>query len=517
MIVDARTLPEDTVIETDVCIVGAGAAGITLAKQFIDQPFRVCLLESGGFELDSNTQDLYRGENAGVPIPLSVMRLRYFGGSTNHWGNYCSPLDAIDFEVRDWVPHSGWPFKKSHLDLYYERAQAICQLGAFAYNPEFWETKTSPRLPFVGDRVVTSIFQTREPPTRFGTVYREEIGRAANISTFLYANVLNIDTDGTARTVTRLRVGCLQGNQFMVAGKLFILATGAIENARLLLLSNDVSKLGLGNQNGFVGRFFMSHALCEPGLFLPSDPLVPATLYLNSKPAVNTLRVTGHLTLSPETQQHHKLLNFNAVLFPDYIAQTGLMSLKRLVNREFNTLTRELRNIIADIDGVATAAYWKLLKGVIPVRAFSLICALEQSPNPASRVTLSSERDPLGKPRVCLDWQLRAVDKRSLRRSLEILGAELGRAGLGRLKINPEEPDETWPNPVTDAGHHIGTTRMHVDPKQGVVDENCRVHGVSNLFIAGSSVFPTSGHANPTLTIIALAVRLAAHVKGIMA
>jgi choline dehydrogenase-like flavoprotein len=516
MLVDARTLPKNTVIETDVCIVGAGAAGITLAKEFIEQPFRVCLLESGGFEFEEKTQDLYSGENAGFPIPLNIMRLRYFGGSTGHWGNYCSPLDEIDFEARDWIPHSGWPFKKSHLDSYYERAQTICQLGPFAYNCEFWQTKASPLLPFASNRVVTSIFQMREPAMRFGTVYRKEIVKAPNITTFLYANLLNIETDATARTVTRLSVSCLQSNKFVIAGKLFILATGAIENARLLLLSNNISKVGLGNENDLVGRFFMSHALSEPALFLPSDPLIPATLYVNSKPPVDKLKVTGHLTLSEETQRENKLLNFNAVLFPVYMAQTSLMSLKRLMTRQFDTLGKELRNIVADIDGVATAAYWKLLRGVIPVRAFLLTCAIEQSPNPTSRVALSSERDALGKQRVRLDWQLRGVDKRSLRRSLEILGVELGRAALGRLKIDLNESDDSWPDVIRDAGHHIGTTRMHLDPKQGVVDENCRVHGMSNLFLAGSSVFPTSGHANPTLTIVALALRLAAYVKGKM-
>jgi choline dehydrogenase-like flavoprotein len=516
MLVDARTVPESTTIDTDVCIVGAGAAGITLAEEFVGAGFRVTLLESGGFEFDEKTQDLYRGDTVGFHVPLNVMRLRYFGGSTNQWGNYCRPLDEIDFEARDWVPDSGWPFKKSELDSYYQRAQKICQLGPFAYNAAFWQSRTSPPLPFIGNRVVTAIFQVREPAIRFGMVYRKEIVNAGNISTFLYANVLNIETDNTARMVTRLRVGCLQGNRFSVGAKYFILATGAIENARLLLLSDNVIKAGLGNQNDLVGRFFMSHAICSPALFLPSDPLVPATLYINAKPAMNNLRVTGHLTLSPKTQREHKLLGFNAVLSPVYIARTGLFSLKRLIEREFDSLTRDLRNIISDMDGVAKATYWKIVKGVIPVDAYALTTAIEQSPNPESRVTLCSERDALGKQRIRVNWQLRAVDRRSLRRSLEILASELGRAGLGRLRIDLNNHDESWPDVVRDAGHHIGTTRMHLDPKQGVVDENCRVHGVSNLFLAGSSVFPTSGHANPTLTLIALALRLADHVKRIM-
>jgi choline dehydrogenase-like flavoprotein len=516
MLLDARTVPANTVIETDVCIIGAGAAGITLAKEFAGKPFRVCLLESGGFEYDEKTQDLYRGETVGVHLPLNVMRLRYFGGSTNHWGNYCSPLNDIDFEAREWVPHSGWPFKKSHLTPFYLRAQAVCQLGPFTYEPEFWASKNSPRLPFVDDCVSTSIFQTREPPIRFGTVYREEILKASNITTILHANVLNLEVDHTGRTVSRLRVGRFQSKPFAVAANVFVLATGAIENARLLLTSNDVIRVGLGNKNGLVGRFFMSHALCNPALFLPSDPLLRATLYMNSKPALDKLRVTGHLTLSPETQREHKLLNFNAVLSPIYVARTALLSLKRLMSRDFDSLAKDLRNIIGDMDGVAKATYTKLFKGVIPVQAYSLTTAIEQAPNPESRVSLSSERDAFSIPRVKIDWRLAPVDRRSLRRSLEILAMQLGRAGLGRLRIDLNQQDQSWPDVLRDTGHHIGTTRMHLDPKQGVVDENCRVHGVSNLFVAGSSVFPTSGHANPTLTIIALALRLADHVKRIM-
>lgn len=515
MLIDARTIPKNRIIETDVCIVGAGAAGITLAREFIDQPFKVCLLESGGFEADEQTQDLYKGRSLGIFLVLEGVRLRYFGGTTNHWGNYCAPLDEIDFETRDWIPNSGWPFRKSHLDPFYQRAQSICQLGPFAYEAEAWETKSEPRLPFIGDRVMTSIFQQHLPPLRFGKIYRDEIVKAHNITTFLYANLVNIETTDTARNVTRLRIGCLQGNNFWVKAKLFILASGAIENARLLLLSNDVQSTGLGNQNDLVGRFFMSHTSVDAGLFLPSDPFIPVGLYLYHKPVIDSLKIIGHLSLSSDTQRYEKLLNFNAVLIPISAGKKGLPSLRRLVKGEFDSWFRDLGNVIAEIDGVATAVFGKLLKGVVPIKAFDLRCAIEQSPNPNSRVTLSSERDALGKNRTQLDWRLSTIDKRSLIRSLMVIGEEFGRAGLGRLKITLDNDDSSWPE-VSGGVHHMGTTRMHVDPKQGVVDENCRVHGISNLFVAGSSVFPTVGHANPTLTISALAIRLADHVKGIM-
>lgn len=159
MFIDARSIPQNQVIETEVCIVGAGAAGITLAREFIGQRFRVCLLESGGLRFDENIQSLYKGEIVGLPYtPLEAARVRYFGGTTNHWSGWCWPLDEIDFESRDWVPYSGWPFDKSHLNQFYQRAQPICQLGPYAYDASFWENEHMRRLPFKGENVVTKTF-----------------------------------------------------------------------------------------------------------------------------------------------------------------------------------------------------------------------------------------------------------------------------------------------------------------------------------------------------------------------
>jgi choline dehydrogenase-like flavoprotein len=517
LLVDGRTVAEGSTIETDVCIVGAGAAGITLAREFRGRSFRVWLLESGGFEFDRHTQDLYKGENLGFSIPLDLQRLRYFGGATNHWGNYCRPLDESDFDRRPWVAHSGWPFGKSHLVPYYERAQSICQLGPFNYEPEAWEAGNTPSRRLVRDRVCTSIFQVRRPPLRFGAIYRDDILRADNITTCLHANALSIETDHEARMVTRLRVGCLQGTQFWLAANLFILATGGIENARLLLLSNQVQRVGLGNDNDLVGRFFTSHPIFDAGLCLPSDPFLSITPYANNdKNTRDKVEIYGHLSLSPETQQRHQLLGFNLKLIPIYESQRSLAALKRLLYAEFDRFSEDLRNVIGDLDGIATAAYGKVFKGAIPVQAYTLRCAIEQAPNPDSRVTLSPELDALGKQRVRLNWRLNPLDKRSLLRSLKIIGAELGRAALGRLQLTLPEDDDTWPERLFDGGHHMGTTRMHVHSHEGVVDQNCRVHGIANLYVAGSSVFPTGGHANPTLTIVALAVRLAEHVKGLM-
>lgn len=549
MIIDARSLPENETIETDVCIVGAGTAGMTLAREFIGQEFRVCLLESGALKPDQATQALYRGENIGHPyFTLDSARARYFGGSTNRWhiaiGDDCvgarmRPLDEIDFEERDWVPYSGWPFDKSHLDPFYECAQTVCEIEPPTYATEDWEDpQETPRLPFIGDSVKTVIFKfgSRYP---FISNYSKEITQAPNITTYLYANVVEIETNETAQTVTRLRVACLQGNKSWVSAKLFILATGAIEIPRLLLLSNKTQSAGLGNQNDLVGRFFMEHLHFWSGLFVPSSPeIFNLTALYDNIHIVNGVPVIGKLSLTEKVIRREKLLNYVAELSSRVVLHSSLYrflypSISSKSVRSFKILRSAIRNadlpenlgkhvknVIIGIEDIAVTAYRnikiKILKPFNKKRThlFRLANMSEQVPNPNSRVTLADDRDSLGQNRVRLDWRLSPIDMQSAIRSQEILQRELSRAKLGQLFI--ELSEETPPQKITGGWHHMGTTRMHVDPKQGVVDENCRVHGISNLFIAGPSVFPTGGYANPSLTIVALAIRLSDHIKELL-
>jgi choline dehydrogenase-like flavoprotein len=345
-------------------------------------------------------------------------------------------------------------------------------------------------------------------------VYRDEIQHADNISTYLYANVVDIETTPDASTVTRLRVACLEGNKLWVAAKLFILAAGGIENARLLLLANQVHAAGLGNQYDLVGRFFHEHLYLQAGLVLPAVPHLPIPPTTDS--TVRGRRVRRVVMLTADTLRRERLLNFSAALMS--VPAEGISSLKfifqELRHGEIpDDFAQHLGNVITNIDQVASAAYRKIL-GRPAYQLYTLFNRMEQAPNPDSRVMLTTERDQLGKLRVQLDWQLSVVDKQSIIRAHEILGEELGRADLGRLQVTLDETAD-WP-PLLNDSHHMGTTRMHTDPKQGVVDANCKVHGMSDLFIAGCSVFPTGGFSNPTLTIVALAVRLADHVKRLL-
>ncbi len=544
MLIDARTLPNDESIETEICIVGAGPAGITLAQEFIDTNFRVCLLESGGLDYDENIQSLSQGESVGNFFgTLDDSRRLQFGGTANCWkvrigenqiGVRYVPLDNIDFEKRDWLPYSGWPFDKSHLDPFYERAQKVCKLGVFAYDALSWCQEQTPILPLTGN-VTTSMFQFGRRAV-FTHDYRTQINRASNITTYLHANLVEIETNKTGQTATRLRVACLSGKEFWVCAKVFILAAGGIENARLLLLSNKTQTSGLGNQNDLVGRFFMDHPLVRCGTLIPSSPDIFKKTALYDLRRVRNIPVMGRLGLTETAMQREKILNISALLFPTPKPRQlkAINSLKTVVkNAEARKDSfKHLANIIKGFEYILSAGYGTLVKKepLLPSLAwggwsymsgverkfsqFEVLHQTEQAPNPNNRVTLSTDCDCLGRQKVKLYWQWNDIDIQTIKRTQDILKEEIARAGIGELIV---ERDGELPV-LLHAGthHHMGTTRMHDDPRQGVVDQNSKIHNVSNLFIAGSSVFPTGGFANPTLTIVALAIRLADHLKALL-
>ncbi|MDB9444989.1 GMC oxidoreductase [Anabaena sp. CS-542/02] len=547
MLIDARKLPQDETLETEVCIVGAGPAGITLARELARTDFRVILLETGGLNFDRNTQSLTLGESVNNHFEtLESQRCFQFGGTANFWkirignnviGVRYAPLDKIDFEKRDWLPYSGWPFDKSHLDPFYKRAHQLCQLGNFSYDAQDWEEAQTPSLPFSGN-VTTNMFQFG-PRAVFTHDSREVIQQARNITTYLNASLVEIETDETATNVTRLRVACLSGKEFWVRAKFTILATGGIEAARLLLLSNKVQTTGLGNQNDLVGRFFMDHSLVDGGKLIPNNPEIFHKTALYDLRRVNNIPVMGKLTLTEECMHNQQLLNISTLMFPipKLHQLKAANSLKTLLLSIHNPQVRQdilkhLKNIVFGLDYILPAAYGAIIKqepfvpslawsgwSYIPDKerrftGFTLLQIAEQVPDPDNRITLTGDRDRLGRQRVKLHWRWNEIDIEHINRTQDILQQEIALAGIGELQIerNGNLPKLIHPG----LHHHMGTTRMHDDPKQGVVDRNCQVHGISNLFIASSSVFPTGGFANPTLTIVALAMRLADHIKNIM-
>ena len=539
MLIDARSLPDGEVLETDVVIAGAGLAGITLAREFIGLNFKVCLIESGGLEPDKETQSLYYGQNIGHPYyPLDSARARFFGGTSHYWhcpmGNHrlgvrLRALDAIDFEKRDWVPRSGWPFLKSHLDPYYERANRVFQIDNGSNDAGTWENPVAaPRLPLDSKKVATTIFHFGQRKIFFED-YRKAIEQAGNIRICLYANVMEVETDENVCRVTALRVKTLAGNQCRVRAAIFVLALGGIETPRLLLLSRRFQSEGLGNRHDLVGRFFMEHPHLWSGFFIPNDPgiLHKCGLYLTR--AVEDYAVMGKLTVSEEVLRKERILNYCVSIHPDLVPardvaehSRGAVATKELLSalrwQEWpSSFSEIITNMIKDPIGASEviARRFKSQIGINDHRfAFRLNHMSEQAPDPQSRVTLSDERDSFGQNRVCLDWRLGELDIRTIVRAQEVIDAEMRRAGLGHVQIDLKEGRA--PGHLHGGWHHMGTTRMHEDAREGVVDPTCRVHGVSNLFVAGASVFPTGGYANPVLTTVALVLRLADHIRMLM-
>ncbi len=545
MISDARGLPEGTTVNSDICIIGAGAAGITVARELAGTKLDICVLEAGGFTADEATQSLCRGENIGLPyFELDETRFRMFGGSTNRWAGWCRRLDPIDFERRPWVPYSGWPLHLSDLEPFYERASRLCELPARGFDPAEWGRAVPPMYdPSLLDGSIDTILWHGSPPTKFGHVYRKDLESARNIRVYLNANVVELETNDVGSTVTGLTVKCLTGSQFRVTARTVVLAAGAIETARLLLISHRAVPAGLGNQNDLVGRFFMEH----PHVVTGRIQLAKRTRRRRRIAAIDR-GVTGAwarlqlrrpsqgikcaFTITERVQRERELLNYSAHLNPvsrsvasDSEVYTSLKlivsnmrSLRKIAGqlrhrRMPDGLGRQLKNVVLNPGVVLRATHEELIKRPSELEVYT---QSEAAPNPESRITLSRNRDPLGVPRVLLDWRLSALDKDSARRSQVILGQELEEAGIGRLLMEPwlAAADCDF-GPVRGGHHHLGTARMSDDPKTGVVDPHGKAHTVSNLYVADGSVFPTAGFANPALTVVALAIRLADHLKNI--
>jgi choline dehydrogenase-like flavoprotein len=493
---DAREIEPGSELRADLCIVGAGAAGITLARELRGSGRSILLLESGGLEADSETHDLQRGSASGQGYsPLEDTRSRFFGGSTNCWAGYCRPLEAIDFESRDWLPHSGWPLTRADLDPYYSRANPILGLGEHGLEPRRWLGERVDGGEFAAVGLRDGVFQFGTGPQRMGVAFRGELEAAQNVRIVLRANVTRIQLSQPGGSVSGLTVRALGRAAFAVRARRYVLAAGGIENPRLLLASNDVQQAGVGNQHDLVGRFFMDHPHVRHQADLVAH--TPSQLMRYARREVAGRSFRGLLQPRAEWLRATRSLSFGA-------------QIRELSGHGVNRFMLRVATASRAVDD------WPL-----PPRAereeprlYGLVVHHEQAPNPDSRVTLASGRDALGMRRAHLHWQLGALDLTSAVRAHALAARALGLARLGRARVHLDEASG-WPADMVAGNHHMGTTRMHDTPKHGVVDAAGAVHGVPNLFIAGSSVFPTVGSANPTLTIVALALRLADHLRGL--
>ena len=502
MHIEGEGLETGTMLRAPVCIVGAGAAGIALALELAGRGVASVLLESGGFEADAATQALYSGRESGQfrePDYLRTSRLRFFGGTTNHWAGNCRPLDPIDFEARPAAGLPGWPVSAEDMAPFYERAAPWLEIKA-----------VGPESPPPGElaphllewapeaRLHNQAFQS-SPPTRFGRLYREAVVEHRDIRLLTHANLLELVPAVDGERIARARVRVGPQREVAVVADDFVLATGAIENARLLLLSRSRSERGIGNQYDLVGRYFSDHArykkVCTLACWARDGAL---EAYLNRggrgsvfggdfgvlSPSASWLRKAGLPNCAFLLRRGDSL-----PLHDDVVSAAGGTDAARFGRRAAPGPDVTVRSASGSVANPSSVTFEVIF---------------EIRPSARNRVSLDEERDAHGQPRVHLHWAPSGDDLSAIRRLTRGVAGAFVAAGLGRVAL----PSELEPEKVRINHHHMGTTRMAASPREGVVDASSRVHGVANLFVAGSSVFPSYGFANPTYTLLALTLRL---------
>ena len=529
MRLDITELERGSQLSTDVCVIGAGVAGISVTRQLLDSGLRVMLLESGGADYDRAIQDLAAGESVGLPYyPLDETRLRFFGGTSAIWGGRLAAMDEIDFEPRPWVEHSGWPVARHELQTWYAEARRMFGVDSVEADERLWPRIGAMAPAFDPHFVRTAFWHFDLQAGRFALARCQDLVSAPAVTIITRATVTHLQARHDQGSIAQVSIADPGGHRATVSAHKFVLAAGGLENARLLLASNDVHPRGLGNEHDLVGRFFMEHPHARGGRIHTKQPWRLLRLYtLRHRVAGKT--VAACLRPGDRLQRRAGILNtsFSLGCRPHFGRQSFIG------NRAYRLAKHRLEPTRSNrwLWHTGKRAIFGLSRLTDPLRPWLLTqsgrCGLyailraEQAPNPRSRVYLSGERDALGVPRLVLDWQLQDIDKSSVRVTMQAFDSELRRLGLGRVELAPwlEDPDVPWQfdasisNHPVGGYHHMGTTRMADHPSRGVVDANGRVFGLSNLYVAGSSTFPTGGWANPTLTLTALSLRLGDHLR----
>ena len=549
MISDARHIACHASLQADICIIGAGAAGITLALQLVKSGLHIIMLESGNTTFEPDVQALCEGEVADPTLhsPPDKYRRRQLGGSTTIWGGRCVPFDPIDFERRAWIPHSGWPIPYDDIAAHYPAANALCEAGDFVYDAE--DAVSGGMRPmvrgFTPHSFTTDRIERFSCPTNFAARWHQRLNGAGNLHILLNATCTHLHRSADGTHIEHAVVQTLAGNHFDVAARQFVVATGALEAARLLLASRDGHGAAIGNDHDLVGRFYMCHIAGTVGSM--RIDLSARDVWHGYERADDGTYCRRRISLTDLAQRRERVSNIVFRLhhprIPDPSHHTGALSgiylARHLIGYEYGkrlagdtpagvvNWLRHVANLGRDAPNTARFLSHWISRRMLAVRklpsvvvrsssnCFSLDFHAEQAPTPDSRLVLCDTTDRLGMPQIRIDWRYSEIDVKTVETGFRLLQNAFAESGIGTLTLARDEADieAVIRRDGAYGGHHIGTTRMAANPRQGVVDSDCRVFGVSNLYIAGSAVFPTSGQANPTLTIVALAIRLAGHLE----
>ncbi len=544
MISDLKSFESGGTAQFDLCIVGAGPAGISIAREFSGSGVKLCLVESGGLVEEPETHALFRGESIGHPMALDEGRHRALGGSSIWWGGRSAMLDPIDFKQRSWVRQSGWPFSLETLQPYYERAKRVANFQEPWASLRQVKTALGISLPtLTTDDIEFFIWRVASPDIKrtlktwlslgydknfnWADAYRGMLNADPDIFVLLHANLTQLDETDDGKRVASITVRSLSGVSMAIKADRFVLASGGIENARILL-GAPRAMLDRINRFDTLGRHFAQHPRgCIARIEADRDGARNLQKLFNIfiRPRRARIQYETGFALSEQAQRRYQVLNASAAMYyimgpnSSWIAGRRLRDALRrgsLANRE---VLRDTKHLLLGFGEVAPNAVRKYITGTEQIHAtpdIQVVIDLEQEPDPESRITLLRERDPLGMRRARIDWRIGALEKRTARVMAMALVHEFRNIGFGRVEMSDWLSNDA---PVTAENlkgnyHFIGATRMSETPRNGVVDADCRVHGIENLYVAGTSLFPTGGHANPTLTIVALAIRLADHLRN---
>jgi choline dehydrogenase-like flavoprotein len=519
MILDGsrKTLEPDQ--RYDVCIIGAGVAGITLANELRSVFDQVILVEAGSREYLQEVQDTCAPETLHHMIPdPTYSRLKMLGGSSNHWQNNTSPFTPLDFQRRDWIKNSGWPISYHDLAPYYPKAAEYCGVGNDGYSTAYWlNTLNGEDVVRESNIVLTQVSKHSNPPIRFFEAYGKELVDSDHVTVLINSYLTDMTFDASAKKIVSIETKSVNGHQNKINAKAFVLCLGGLDNPRILLAMNQKYDNRIGNQGDSVGRYFMEHPTPRAAhLFTTND--LPG-FYEGGHHG--NRRIGVYFSLSEDALLTNYCTNLRIPLNPstDYMMSDGISSFHILKEDLGNgswpdNFGTHISHLISNFDDVIEAISRKsfgkeLFESANEIAGFEMPMMMEQTPNRDNRITLGSIKDKFGLPRINIQWALSESDKNMVWKSLEVVAREFGALSIGRLQLLRERASRLWGDQLGFSDHHMGTTRMAEHPGLGVVDKDQRVFGTQNLYVSGSSIFATGSHVPPTLTIAAFSIRLA--------